>query len=382
MSFAFFRLGDLALYEEDKKEMDRLGAEFWINISNFYVTVGMTVFSENFEAALKRLKAMMEDLKFSEELLNRERARIIDDFEDYIDDHEVTEFFRYHLYTYDKDRRRGTRKALENLTSQDLQQFWDQTLRAKVLFFRVTSDLSKSEIERSLRVMTDNRPRDGFSPRPRPKRKEITGKRVFIFPSTHLANFSYWITNGLPRTNEDWFAQTVLVNALNRLLFIQLRDQKGWCYSVGASIQEWTLPPVLYFWADPRDVHAAKLIPEMFRLIHHCLSESDFWAQVEKGRERLKRAYHLQLGPQTKLNQQVRYDRDGVPALSLEEYESAIDGVTEEDIRRVFAGLLNDQKKLPFLMLIYGDVDRIKDALRQEDIKARTTVFDIQTLLE
>lgn len=381
LSFAFFRLSDLALHEDDKKEMDRLGAEFWFNISNFYVTVGMTVFSENLDVALKRLKAMMEDLKFSEELLNRERARIIDKFEDYIDDNEVTEIFRYHLYKSDKDRRIGTRTALENLTAQDLQQFWDRTLRAKVLFFRVTSDLSKSDIERSLRVMTDDRPRDGYSPRLRPKRKEIRGLHALIYPSVHLANFSYLITNGLPRTNEDWFAQTVLVNALDRLLFIRLREQKGWCYSVGANIQEWTSPPVLRFWADPRDVHTSELVPEMFRLIYHCLSEPDFWAQVEKGRERLKRAYHLQLGPQTRLSQQVRYDRDGVPALSLAEYESAIDGVTEEDIRRVFRRLLNYQVK-DFLMLFYGDVDRIKDALSRGDIMGRTTVFDIQTLIE
>lgn len=380
LSFAFFRLNDLALHGEDKKEMDRLGAEFWFNISDRYVTVNLTVFSENLDAALKRLKTMMEDLKFSEELLNRERARIIDDFEDYVDDHEVTGIFSYHLYQ-GKYRREGSRTALENLTAQDLRQFWDQTLRAKVLFFRVTSNLSKSEIERSLRVMTDDRPRDGFSPLPRPKRKEIRGLHALISPSTHLANFSYWITNGLPRTNEDWFAQAVLVNALNRLLFIRLREQKGWCYSVGVSIGEWTSPPVLYFWADPRDVYTPKLIPEMFRLIYHCLSEPEFWTEVEKGRERLKRAYHLQLGPQTRLSQQVRYDRDGVPALSLEEYESAIDGVTEEDIRRVFRRLLNYQVK-NFLMLIYGDVDHVKDALRRGDIMGRTTVFDIQTLIE
>ena len=380
LSFAFFRLNDLALHGEDKKEMDRLGAEFWFNISDRYVTVNLTVFSENLDAALKRLKTMMEDLKFSEELLNRERARIIDDFEDYVDDHEVTGIFSYHLYQ-GKYRREGSRTALENLTAQDLRQFWDQTLRAKVLFFRVTSNLSKSEIERSLRVMTDDRPRDGFLPLPRPKRKEIRGLHALISPSTHLANFSYWITNGLPRTNEDWFAQAVLVNALNRLLFIRLREQKGWCYSVGASIGEWTSPPVLYFWADPRDVNTSKLIPEMFRLIYHCLSEPEFWTEVEKGRERLKRAYHLQLGPQTRLSQQVRYDRDGVPALSLEEYESAIDGVTEEDIRRVFRRLLNYQVK-NFLMLIYGDVDHVKDALRRGDIMGRTTVFDIQTLIE
>ena len=382
LSFAFFRLNNLALHEGDKKEMDRLGAEFWFNISDRYVTVNLIVFSENFEAALKRLKVMMRDLIFSEELLNRERARIIDDFEDYVDDHEVTEIFRYHLYKSDRDRREGSRKALENLTSRDLQQFWDRTLRAKVLFFRVTSDLSKSEIERSLRVMTHNRVRDGFSPRPRPKRKEITGVRALIFPSIHLANFCYWITNGLPRTNEDWFAQTVLVNALNRLLFVRLRDEKGWCYSTGVSIDERTSPPVLRFWADPRDVHTAKLIPEMFRLIYECLSEPEFWTQVENGRERLKRAYHLQLGPQTRLGQQVRYDRDGVPALSLEEYESAIDGVTEEDIRRVFERMLKGQNKLPLLMLIYGNADSIKAVLDHEDIKARTTVFDIQTLIE
>ena len=380
--FAFFRLNDLALYEGDKKEMDRLGAEFWFNISDRYVTVNLTVFSENFEAALRRLKVMMKDLTFSKELLNRERARIIDDFEDYIDDHEVTEVFRYHLYKYDRDRWRGTRKALENLTAQDLQQFWDQTLRAKVLFFRVTSDLDKSEIERSLRVMMDNRSRDGFSPRFRPKRKEITGVRAIISPSSHLTDNCYWLTNGLPRTNEDWFAQAVLVNALNRLLFIRLRDQKGWCYSTGVRIDERTSPPVLRFWSDPRGVYTSELVPEMFRLIHHCLSEPDFWAEVEKGRERLKRAYHLQLGPQTRLGQQVRYDRDGVPILSLEEYESAVDGVTEEDIRRVFKRMLKGQNKLPLLMLIYGDVDRIKDALRHEDIKARTTIFDIQTLIE
>ncbi|MDE2697648.1 MAG: hypothetical protein OXI23_02150, partial [Gemmatimonadota bacterium] len=199
--------------------------------------------------------------------------------------------------------------------------------------------------------------------------------------SSHLTDLCNWITNGLPRTHEDWFAQAVLVNALNRLLFIRLRDQKGWCYSIGVSIPEWTSPPILHFWADPRDVYTPELVPEMFRLMHHCLSEPDFWAQVEKGRERLKRAYHLQLGPQTRLSQQVRYDRDGVPALSLEEYESAIDGVTEEDIRRVFRRLLNYQVK-NFLMLFYGDVDRIKDALRRGDIMGRTTVFDIQTLLE
>ena len=381
LSFAFLRLINLALYREDKKEMDRLGAELWFNISNLYTTVNLTVFSENLDAALRHLKAMMEDLRFSEELLNRERARIIDKFEDYIDDRDVTETLRHHLYKYDEDRRVGTRTALENLTVQDLQQFWDQTLRAQVLFFRVTSDLSKSEIERSLRVMTDNRPRDGFSPHPRPKRKEITGMHVLISQSSHLTDLCNWITNGLPRTHEDWFAQAVLVNALNRLLFIRLRDQKGWCYSIGVSIPEWTSPPILHFWADPRDVYTPELVPEMFRLMHHCLSEPDFWAQVEKGRERLKRAYHLQLGPQTRLSQQVRYDRDGVPALSLEEYESAIDGVTEEDIRRVFRRLLNYQVK-NFLMLFYGDVDRIKDALRRGDIMGRTTVFDIQTLLE
>lgn len=381
LSFAFFRLIDLALHEDEKKEMDRLGAEFWFNISDRYVTVGLTVFSENLDAALKRLKAMMEDLKFSEELLNRERARIRDDFEDYVDDHDITEVFRYHLY-YDKDRQRiGSRTAVENLTAQDLQQFWDQTLCAQVLFFRVTSDLSKSEIERSLRVMTDNRPRDGFSPLPRPKRKEIAGVHAIISPSFHLTDNCYWLTNGLPRTNEDWFAQAVLVNALNRLLFIRLRDQKGWCYSTGVIIDERTSPPVLYFWANPRGVYTSELVPEMFRLIYHCLSEPDFWAQVEKGRERLKRTYHLQLGPQTRLGQQVRYDRDGVPVLSLEEYESAIDRVTEEDIRRVFRRLLNHQVK-DFLMLFFGDKDRIKDALRRGDIMGRTTVFDIQTLIE
>ena len=381
LSVAFFRLINLVLHEDDKKEMDRLGAEFWFNISDRYVTVNLTVFSENLDVALKRLKVMVEDLKFSEELLNRERARIIDDFEEYINDHRGTEIFRYHLYKYDRDRREGTRTALENLTVEDLQQFWDQTLHAKVLFFRVTSDLSKSEIARSLRVMTYNRPRDGFSPHPRPKRKEIRGLHALIFPEVHPADFCNLITNGLPRTNEDWFAQTVLVNALNRLLFIRLREQKGWCYSAGVSIREWTSPPILHFGANPRDVYTSKLIPEMFRLIYHCLSEPDFWTQVEKGRERLKRAYHLQLGPQTRLSQQVRYDRDGVPALSLAEYESAIDGVTEEDIRRVFRRLLNHQVK-DFLMLFYGDVDRIKDALRRGDIMGRTTVFDIQTLLE
>ena len=77
----------------------------------------------------------------------------------------------------------------------------------------------------------------------------------------------------------------------------------------------------------------------------------------------------------------MRYDRDGVPVLSLEEYESAIDRVMEEDIRRVFRRLLNHQVK-NFLMLFYGDIDRIKDALRRGDIMGRTTVFDIQTLIE
>ena len=39
LSFAFLRLINLALYREDKKVMDRLGAELWFNISNLYTTV-------------------------------------------------------------------------------------------------------------------------------------------------------------------------------------------------------------------------------------------------------------------------------------------------------------------------------------------------------
>ena len=144
--------------------MDRLGAEFWFNISNFDMSpLGMTVFSENLDAALRRLKVMMRDLTFSKELLNRERARIIDDFEDYIDDNARQQsFFAITCTNTIRTGARGTRTALENLTARDLQHFWDQTLRAKVLFFYVISDLSKSEIDRSLRVMTYNRVRDGF----------------------------------------------------------------------------------------------------------------------------------------------------------------------------------------------------------------------------
>ena len=61
--------------------------------------------------------------------------------------------------------------------------------------------------------------------------------RAIISPSSQFTDNCHWITNGLPRTHEDWFAQAVLVNALDRLLFIRLREQKGWCYSAGVSIR-------------------------------------------------------------------------------------------------------------------------------------------------
>ena len=382
LTFAFYRLYPLALHGDDLKEMDRLGAEFWINISDRAVTVGIATFSENLDAALRRLKKMLDNLTFSEALLDRERARIIDDFEDHIDDREMTETFRYHLYEAEEDRRRGTRTALENLTAEHLQRFWDQTLRAKVLYFKVTSDLGAADIERHLQVIAQGRPRDGFAPHPRPKRKTIAGLRALLSPSSHAADFCHWITNGLPRTDADWFAQTLLVDALNRLLFTRLREQNGWCYSTGARIDTWPSPPVLRFWANPQGVHTAKLIPEMFRLIHHCLAEPDFWQQVAKSRERLKRAYHLQLGPFARLNQQVRHDRDGVPMRSLAEFESAIDQVTKEDIRRVFGHFTNDRGKLPLLLLFYGNSDRIQDALEHEDIQLKPTIFGLQTLIK
>lgn len=381
LSFAFQRLYPLALHRDDLEEMDRLGAEFWIGISDRAVTVGITAFSENLDAALRRLKEMLDALTFSEALLNRERARIIDDFEDHIDDHKNTEIFRYHLYDSEEDKRRGTRTALENLTAGDLQRFWDQTLRAKVLYFRVTSDLGATDIERHLQVIAHGRPRDGFAPHPRPKRKTIAGQRALLSPSSHVADFCYGMTNALPRPDADWFAQALLVDALDRLLFTRLREQNGWCYSTGARIDTRTSPPSLRFWAEPQGVHTAKLIPELFRLIHHGLSEPDFWRQVAKSRDRLKRARHLQLGPFARLAQQVRYDRDGVPILSLEEFESAIDQVTEEDIRRVFGHFTNARDKLPLLMLFYGDPDRIQDALEHGDIQLKPTIFDLQTLI-
>lgn len=347
---------------------DRLGAYVQFRVSDLDATVKVRVFSENLDETLLLVHTFLEDLHFDDDELNQNRTQIMSVFEKYVDGKQLDEVLRDRLFANKQKRRIGTRQGINRVTAEDLNTYILKTRHAKVLYFKVVSDLDEAQIQQRLQIFTTNRLTDGFSPHPKPKRETIYRKSFVVVPLARSSvDYCYGITNALPRQDDLWFAQLLMIDALDRFLFYKLREQKGWCYSASVRLDTQFFPPVIQFYANPSPQNTEPLIAEMDRLIRGFHEDPEFWAQLERSRARLKQAYFLKYDLGHVLNHQIEFDRDGILPVSVDDYKRAIDRVDREDVYQVIQAVFNFSgvQASGLQMLFWGEKKRLKKALNQ-----------------
>jgi len=383
--FALERLLYDRIRADISPHFDRLGAYVQFRVSDLDVTVKIRVFSENLDETLMLVHTLLEDLHFDDDALNQNRTQIMSVFEKYVDNKSLSSVLIDRLFSNKENRRIGTRQGIARVTADDLNTYVLKTRQAKVLYFKVVSDLDKAQIEKSLKIFTDRRLQDGFSPHPKPKRDTIDRRSFTIVPIVKSqVDYCYGVTNALSRQSDLWFAQLVMVEALNRFLFYKLREQKGWCYGAGVSLETQFSPPAIKFYANPPGEHTEQLVAEMYRLIGAFHEDPEFWQQVEKSKARLKQAYFLKYDLGQVLNHQIEFDRDGILPVSVEAYERAIDWVSKEDVNRVIQEVLNFQgfQTGGLQMLFFGEKKRLHHVVKRCFPNRKIEYLESSTLKE
>lgn len=364
---------------------DRLGAQVFFTASDLDATVKIRVFSENLTETLKLVQEFLETLQFEERALAQSRSVVMNTFERSIEGRQWVSVFRDYLFAHAENRRIATRQGIERVTVSDVNAYVQKTLQAKVLYFKVISDLRFQEIQEQVSVLVSDRLQTGFSAHPKPQREHISFQRFVIVPAPFATvTQCYGLSNAVSQDHKLWFAQSLMVDALSQYWFYKLREQNGWCYTAQVNLETRFAPPVIKFYANPPREHTYNLIREMHRMILGFEDDPDFWVFWKKSKPRLKQAYALKYDLGAILNQQIEFDRDGILPLSVAEYEKRIDSATETDIRYL-SQLLFDPTQYEtggLIMYVSGEEAPLRKVLGKFIPRRNIEVFDSETLTE
>lgn len=367
-------------------ELDRLGGGIHFLASDLDVTVKVRAFSENLQEVLSLVHGFLTSLQFTDGEVAQNRQVSIESLEQYIAGTKDVALLRNYLFALQADRRIATRQGIELVTALDLNRYVQQTLHAEVLYFKVISDLSKKEITQCVRIFTEARLQDGFAPQPKRKRRHLQQTQLVIVPFDNAPiNYCWTIVNALPRKDQHWFAQQVMVDALSQFLFYQLRSQNGWCYAANAQILDRFDPPVIQLFANPPVENTEYVIPELHRIMRRFSEDPMFWHFLEKSRKHLKHAYALKYDLGLVLNQQIEFDRDGIVPLSVSDYALAIDRVTREDVTDVIRELFvppGPYMPVGRLMVYWGSQKYLEPILSHQFSNEKIEMFYLEQLTE
>ena len=367
------------------KELELLGASVETHVSETDFFISIWCFSRNLEKVLNLVATVIAQANFSEAELATVKRQEFNNMEAALQepDRVLAASHEYVVYGMNSYGKFGSRAAIDRITRNEVKTFFSNVRAARVVFFTVISDLSRSDIERQLQFFSSNRIRDGFQLKPEREFLNAQGYEAIIVDSPRATNDRLrWSQRGIAATDDRRFDLNLIIDALGGFegfIFDQLRNQRGWCYGAYVSvIPATTRPGRIAYYADPAAENSDKLIPEMLRLINVFSGEKDFQQRLSERNGTFKNRYAYQLDIKKKLWNDVNRDRYGVPILDREEYNKRIDAITLNTAQQVIKEVF-DPKNMT--MVFYGDAERMQKILGKVDPKMKMTVLEKEVLV-
>ena len=271
-------------------------------------------------------------------------------------------------------------KTLKNLSLEDVRQYYDQLLKADVVFFKVISNLDSTEVAKLLRPIIEEREIGGFVHSLKfPTINSNIGFKAFVYTDySHLKSvFCHWMIF-CGSVGEENYIPNLISNTLigdgQGLISKYFREELGLVYGPSCAMlsSEWIR--YLNIYADPRLHKSAELIVKMSDFIRELSNNPRFWEALKERREILKVSHVHNVTPQRSLDREVNIAIYNAPYR-----KGGYDSVTDAEVRAFLEKFFVPEN---MIMIFVGPKDQIIDILNTHLPEVDIRVHDVKELIE
>ncbi|WP_420546658.1 insulinase family protein [Curvivirga sp.] len=155
------------IWEAAKKQgyMDQLsalGTNLDIITHPLYQAISISALSENCGESIKIVFDFMHNLEFSDSDLQYAKKQEVADYQSGLQINTYTFMRTYALSQITGKKQFKSLKALKNFSLEDVRQYYDQLLKADVVFFKIISNRDSTEVAKLLHPITKERETGGL----------------------------------------------------------------------------------------------------------------------------------------------------------------------------------------------------------------------------
>lgn len=325
-----------------------------------YVTLGLRTLSEHSERAFDLLRLAMTAPRFDEEPVARLRARALVSYQRGRTNPNTLAGERFSERAFPNHpygrRSAPTADSLEKIAAADFVAFTRQALARDNLLIGAVGDIDPEYLAQLVDDSFGRLPDQATLPLPAPATLQTpAAPEVIQFPNPQsLVLFG---APGLLRDDPDWYAATVLNNALgggsmSSRLFEEVREKRGLVYSVGTQLTPYKAAGLFsgsLATSNAQVGAALQLVRDEFaRIVRDGLTPEELAAS----KAYLTGSFPLRLSSNAAIAGMLvamQISELGTDYIDL--YPGLINAVTAEDVRRVAQRLLDRQD---FLVVVVG----------------------------
>lgn len=320
-----------------------------------YITLGLRTLSEHSERAFDLLRLAMTAPRFDEEPVARLRARALVSYQRGRTNPNVLagERFADRAFPGHPYGRRSapTPESLEKITTADFAAFTKQALARDNLLIGAVGDIEPDYLAQLVDDSFGRLPDKATLPLPAPATLQTpAAPEIIQFPNPQ--SVVLFGAPGLLRDDPDWYAATVLNNALgggsmSSRLFEEVREKRGLVYSIGTQLTPYKAAGLFsgsLATSNAQVAAALQLVRDEFaRIVREGLTPEELAAS----KAYLTGSFPLRLSSNAAIaGMLVAMQISGLGTDYIEQYPKLINAVTAEDVRRVAQRLLDRENLL------------------------------------
>lgn len=364
-------VAELILYLAKKHghmtRLEELGGFLEVDTYYEYQAISMTTLSRNLDASLGIVRDLIQHMEFSDFDVHEAKRRL-----GIIADESVRSGLHGLVKNYALARTIGmqkfhSRKAMEDLTPEDVREYCAGFSKANVVYFKAISDLDSITIRESLAPIMAGRETGGFVHSPATRESvRFPGHSALVFEHySQMKSLSgYWL---IPcgTVGEDNYVPNMVCSALGGfpargLLFRHLREELGLVYGTNCKSGGWDGIRSLEIYANSRLENSEELLLRMHETITGLAYSPRFWEIVAEFRQNPDFAdagFHEELTLRRQLTREVDQAIYNYPRR-----EDGYKAVTDDEIRSFLEKYFVADN---MVMVLFGPKDHIIEILEK-----------------
>lgn len=347
--------------------LEGLGGILDVDTYYEYQAISMTTLSRNLDASIEIVRGLIQHTEFSDFDVHETKRRLGD-----IYDEAARSGLHGLVKNYALARTIGmqkfySRNAMDDLTPEEVREYYAGFSRANVVYFKTISDLDSMTIRESLAPIMASRETGGFVHSAATRENErLPGHSALVFEHySHLKSLSgYWL---IPcgTVGEDNYVPNMVCGALGGfpargLLFRHLREELGLVYGTRCESGGWDGIRSLEIYANSRLENSEELILKMHDIITGLADRPRFWETVAELRQNpdfANAGFHEEFTLRRQLTREVDQAIYNYPRR-----EDAYKAVTEDEIRSFLEKYFVAEN---MVMVLFGPKDHIVEILEK-----------------